>query len=181
MLCVCTYFVVSIFFFFQKILFPIKFGQKINILEKNVKFTGTFGTPLIYYEVQARAPKGAHLVKCFFKWFFQNNVFSQISPRIQSFLRSIVFHNLKNLTFSVWRIALVQKSNFFFKSEFFFFHFTGSFSFFYQIVYHPFLLSLLTIFFSTLFARTIARISCSLLARVFFKFLQISSNFFKFL
>ena len=71
------------------------------------------------YEVQARAPKGAHLVKCFFKWFFQNNVFSQISPRIQSFLRSIVFHNLKNLTFSVWRIALVQKSHLFLKSEFF--------------------------------------------------------------
>ena len=136
------------------------------------------------YEVQARAPKGAHLVKCFFKWFFQNNVFSQISPRIQSFLRSIVFHNLKNLTFSVWRIALVQKSNFFFKSEFFFFHFTGSFSFFYQIVYHPFLLSLLAIFLvrysrvQLLAYHARSSLACS---SNFFKYLQISLNFFKFL
>ena len=134
--------------------------------------------------MQARAPKGAHLVKCFFKWFFQNNVFSQISPRIQSFLRSIVFHNLKNLTFSVWRIALVQKSNFFFKSEFFFFHFTGSFSFFYQIVYHPFLLSLLTIFLirysrvQLVAYHARSSLACS---SNFFKYLQISLNFFKFL
>ena len=169
--------------------------------------------------MQARAPKGAHLVKCFFKWFFQNNVFSQISPRIQSFLRSIVFHNLKNLTFSVWtgvsgELLLFKSQIFSLKVNFFsffqkrkvcFVHVKNCFLFesetflilkkvkhctvsFYRQLFillpnrlSPFFIVVTGHFFSTLFARTIARISCSLLARVFFKFLQISSNFFKFL